>query len=529
MNKNVMLSLMSLVALIATSAYVPTAAAANMSTSMTSSASWSGANAIQGTPEVRRVGIVVDYHPGQDITIADRHGTEFMFDIGSPLRIVPSHRAHLLGVGAFVTIIAPNNVPNGHHMAVGIVIHPSVPPGFVGPSEPGGGGGGPTPGVPTSPKESPPPSGPLTPGEDKPPESFSQPVSPPLPPLNTITGYNLPSDFVDWAIPIRVAAFETITINPLETFTPVGVVEIGSDQSTPRIYMVAIDLVSTGTEVQGQLLPITTTDTLNVTFQRIPQVPNPERTNSPYEEFQVLEPAPDSFSTISAGGVCFVATTADGPTKYCSKPSASDESAQLSARNSFPSQYEQLQDLISPVAGQFGLENVIQLGQIISMQEDVQHILDCASTLTQQACGADVVVAPVTAQYFQQQFNGQFGGDDGDNGDDEDNGDNGGNGSSSQPTPITVGVVKVLRPVDTFGDTIQPGDYQIDYWFDVNGVFYAATLTGVTTNNTQVTNQQVPAVPAALINAPNSPPQPPSQISACRLFRRCVFWQSSCG
>jgi hypothetical protein len=519
MNKKLILSCLSLVMLVVTSAYIPVTAA-NVNTSLTNSAfsPGSGGNVIQLKPEVQRVGLVVAYSPGQSITIADRQGNEFTFELVSPLKIVPAHRANLLGVGAFVTIIAPNNVPNGKHIAVGIVIHRGVPSGFAGPSGPSG---GPTPNPPTV---FPPPDTTLTPGGDKPSESFSPSFDPSsVLPLDIITGYNLPGDFVDWAMPIRVAAFGTITIDPLETFTPVGVVEIGSDQNSPRIYLAEIDLNSTATEVQGRLIPITTTGTLDITFQRMPQIPNSERTNSPYEEFQALEPAPDSFSTIFAGGVCFVATTVDGPIKYCSKPSASDDSAQLSVRNNFSSQYQKLRDLISPVAEQFGLENVIQLGHIISMQEDVQHILDCASILTQQACGADVVVAPVTGQYFQQKYDETFGEGD------EDEGDNGGDGSSSQPTPIAVGVVKVLRPVDTSGGTIQPGDYRIDYWFDANGVFYAATLTGFMTDNTQVTNQQVPAVPAALINATNSPQQPPSQISGCRLLRRCIFWQGRCG
>jgi len=225
--------------------------------------------------------------------------------------------------------------------------------------------------------------------------------------------------------------------------------------------------------------------------------------------------------------VCFVATTVDGPIKYCSIASASDESSQLSVRDSFSSQYADLQDLISPVAGQFGLEDVIQLDQIISMQEDVQHIQDCASALTQQACGADVVVAPVSEQSFEQQYNEKFGGSDEDDEDDDD--EDSGDQASLQPTAFAVGVIKVLRPVDTSGGTVQPGDYRIDYWFDANGVFYAATLTGVTTANNQVTNQQIPAVPASLINAQNNPQQPPTQISACRIFRRCTFFQSSCG
>jgi hypothetical protein len=541
MNKKAFLSWLSLVMLVVTSAYVPAAAAAHMSTPMigpptspgpggngpnpnASGGNGPGANAAQSqasSPQqnVRRiVGSVTDYTAGQSITIVDRQGNQFTFDLSSPLKIVPAHRANLLGVGAFVTIIAPNNVPNGKHIAVGIVIHRGVPAGFAPPG--GGGGNQPIPG----PIVNPPPVDTLVPGEPKPSLNFSQSISPPLPTLGTITGYTFPSDFVDWTMPIRVAAFETITIDPNVTFTPVGVVEIGSDQNSPLIYQVEIDLSSTGTEVQGKLLSITTTDTLDVTFQRMPQLVNPERMNSPYEEFQSLEPAPDSFSTIFSSGVCFVATTVDGPVKYCSIASASDESGQLSVRDNFSSQYANLQDLISPIAQQFGLENVIQLDQVISMQEDVQHIQDCASQLTQQACGADVVVAAVSEQSFEQQYNEKFGGGDEDDDDDENSDDQ----SSLQPTAIAVGVVKVLRPIDTSGSNIRPGDYRMDYWFDANGVFYAATITGLTTNNTQVTNQQIPAVPASLINEDGTD-QPGAQISACRIIRRCMFWQSSCG
>jgi len=523
MNKKMILSCLSLVMLVVTSAYVPAAAAAHMSTPMIGppTSPGPGGNAApsqaSSKQDLRRVvGVVSDYTAGQSITIVDRQGNQFTFDLASPLKIVPAHRAHLLAPGVFVTIIAPNNVPGGKHIAVGIVIHPSVPRGFAGP-------GGPS--VPNPPVVFPAPGTPLLPGQDKPSESFSPSFDPSsVLPLDTITGYNLPGDFVDWAMPIRVAAFQDIIIDPAQTFTPVGVVEIGSDQTDPRIYLVAIDLVSTGAEVQGKLFPITATDTLDVTFQRMPQILNPERTGSPYEEFQDLDPAPTSFSTIFADGVCFVATTADGPVKFCSKPTASDEpTSPLSASDNFPSQYADLQDLISPVAGQFGLLDVIQLDEIISMQEDVQHIQDCASELTQQACGADLVVAPVNEQYFEQKYDEKFG--EGDE-DDEDNGDNGGDQS---PTPIDVAVVKVLQSIDTSGGTIQPGDYRMDYWFDANGVFFAATLTGVTTNNTQVTNQQIPAVPASLINANQNPKQPAAQISACRIFRRCTFFQSRCG
>jgi hypothetical protein len=64
-------------------------------------------------PEVRRVGLVVAYTEGQSITIMDKDGNQFTFALASPLKIVPAHRANMLGVGAYVTIIAPNNVPGG--------------------------------------------------------------------------------------------------------------------------------------------------------------------------------------------------------------------------------------------------------------------------------------------------------------------------------------------------------------------------------------------------------------------------------
>src|SRR6266498_1136857 len=146
MNKKVMLSWLSLVILVVTSAYVPAAVAAKMSTPMIGPASppvpggngphGNGPSTNAASPQAssqqglrRIVGTVTDYSAGQSITIADRLGNEFTFDLASPLKIVPSHRANQLGRGAYVTVIAPNNVPNGKHIAVGIVIHRGVPKG----------------------------------------------------------------------------------------------------------------------------------------------------------------------------------------------------------------------------------------------------------------------------------------------------------------------------------------------------------------------------------------------------------------
>ena len=80
------------------------------------------------------VGVVVDYEPGQSITIADQQGSQHQFMLSSSLKILPSARANLLAVGSFVTIIAPNSLSNGKQVAVGIVIHPHVPNGWKIPS-----------------------------------------------------------------------------------------------------------------------------------------------------------------------------------------------------------------------------------------------------------------------------------------------------------------------------------------------------------------------------------------------------------
>ncbi len=81
------------------------------------------------------VGVVVAYTAGQSITIMDRDGNQFTFELAPSLKIVPPQRASALAPGAYVTIIAPNNVPGGKQIAAGIVIHPGIPEGFPVPSQ----------------------------------------------------------------------------------------------------------------------------------------------------------------------------------------------------------------------------------------------------------------------------------------------------------------------------------------------------------------------------------------------------------
>ncbi len=75
-------------------------------------------------------GVVVEYHPGQSITIVDEKGNHQQYMISSTVRILPPVRANAVEVGAFVTIISPASLNQGRQMAVGIVVHPHVPPGW---------------------------------------------------------------------------------------------------------------------------------------------------------------------------------------------------------------------------------------------------------------------------------------------------------------------------------------------------------------------------------------------------------------
>lgn len=76
------------------------------------------------------VGVVVAYIPGQSITVMDQSGAQHEYSISPYVRILPPPRANMLRVGSFVTIIAPASLANGKQTAVGIVVHPQVPPGW---------------------------------------------------------------------------------------------------------------------------------------------------------------------------------------------------------------------------------------------------------------------------------------------------------------------------------------------------------------------------------------------------------------
>ena len=84
--------------------------------------------------EVPPAGIVIDYVPGESLTIVDQQGNQHEYELSASLRILPPGRANSLGVGSFVTVIAPASLDQGKQIAVGIVVHPHIPNGWTVPS-----------------------------------------------------------------------------------------------------------------------------------------------------------------------------------------------------------------------------------------------------------------------------------------------------------------------------------------------------------------------------------------------------------
>jgi len=371
-----------------------------------------------------------------------------------------------------------------------------------------------------------PPSNPHLPPDNKPPLAFSQSVDG----VNEqIIAFTFPEGSEDWTIPIKAAPLADIQSSPYslpdgwEELTPVGVVEIGDlGKIEPGIYLVALGLGATGDEVPGRLFPITASSEIEVPFQGIPQVLNPERSGSVHQQFQELASPSDNNVTISAGSVCFVVKTGGDSDyiRYCSAPGSA-----LSVIDNFASQFEALMASIQGVAEGFDLQNDIQYDQIISEKENVSSLNACRDLANrpdaarqglQQACSSDITVGPVSEKYFWDNYHDPK------------------SPLSDGRFSVPVAVVQVLGQIATDADPIRRGVYRMDYWFYASGQFYAATISGFTTNPAgnrtgEVINQPVPTVPAAFVNAEeNAPPQPGAQISTCRVFGRCSFFQNSC-
>jgi hypothetical protein len=384
------------------------------------------------------------------------------------------------------------------------------------------------------PAEANPPESPLIPTEDKPPLSFSPSADASLQP---VIGYTLPAGTPDWTVPLKAAAFIEITPGEPGTKTRVGMVEIGGkDPAITGVYEVWIDLTSG----DGELVPVTAESLQPVTFLRTDQVVNEARSQPPYSEFTELADPPTSASAISANGVCFVVKTDEEPAyvRYCSK-----EDSILSVRANFSEQYASVEASIQEVAAELPaeLQDAILYDEIISEMEDPQHLNDCRAQMeelagaeqteeTEQAlqenCSSDIAVAPLKAEIPVETASGNLFSQ--------------ADGRflfasvlsflfwQAEPPARTVAVVQVLNPIQTGGTTISAGSYRLDYWYEADGTtFHSATITGVTPEVSQVINQQIPAVPATFVNVDGTEP-PGAQISVCRIFGICTFFQKSC-
>ncbi len=80
---------------------------------------------VPGKPQkISRVGTVTAYSPGASITIEDKNGDSFTFELTVDTKILPAERASELAVGRRVTIISRRDVTGGPLTAQGVVVHP---------------------------------------------------------------------------------------------------------------------------------------------------------------------------------------------------------------------------------------------------------------------------------------------------------------------------------------------------------------------------------------------------------------------
>jgi hypothetical protein len=357
-----------------------------------------------------------------------------------------------------------------------------------------------------------PPTSPSIPGQVKPSLAFSFSVEG----INDqVIAYTFPADSTGWTIGIKAAPFDDIYSypygpDPAGFLTPVGLVEIGpgSEWVQAGIYLVMIDLDTTEAFAFGQIVNLADrSNAYDLDFSVIPQVYNRERFETSYREFNGLDFSYENSVTISANSVCFVITTDSDPPyiRYCSAPGS-----ELSLIENFGSNFGNLVDTIDRIAESFGLRDEIAYEQIISEKEDPGGIEYCRGEIynasgdteaNQPACGSDITIGPVYEDYFDRAYDET---------------------KTDEPFSVAVAVLQIHETIDTEAGPLPPGSYRLDYWFDGNGEFFAATII-----DEQGKTYKVPAVPATLVNADGTE-QPGAQISTCQIFGRCTFFQKSC-
>jgi hypothetical protein len=299
--------------------------------------------------------------------------------------------------------------------------------------------------------------------------------------------------FPDGLIALKAAALKEIpkpnSSGVAAGLTTVGRVEAGNPLTG---YEVAIKLQTdapdpeeTPQKVGGMLIPYGGGNGLPLTFEGSPVTWNPKK--------KVDKPSAISVS-IGSTTVCYVVGTGDGTGfwRYCS--TAEENGKLLSVLDTYGSQYEQLKADIRETAKQSGVSVWEDL--TISEMEDPGNINACVNGAS---CGADIVGAPVAG--FMDTYAKLA--------------------ANSGCFSIDAGAVHVLQPI---GESTQPGQYKLTFWFESGGALAGATISGQPDKGAAVKDQPIPAFEPMFVGKHD----PISQISAWRVGW-CSFWQETCG
>lgn len=317
--------------------------------------------------------------------------------------------------------------------------------------------------------------------------------------------------FDDGTVALRLAALETPLL--LENgLSEVGVIEIGEGSLISGTYVVAIDLLTHESEVEGKLTPYPEGegDDVYLTFSRSFVITNPARSE---QTAYGLGELPDISVGITADSICFVVRVPDQPPgenywRYCAL-----EDASTSVRVNFEAKFnETIAFTMTETIAVLDAKHVL-INATISEMEDPNHIKACREEKHRKdKCRADIIGAPVTNFWDEYYAQAQEKADD-------------------QPFDVIAGVVRILQEIKFDGrDRLAPGYYVVQFWFVGPGPekeFLGATVSGKTEGGDTIENQQIPAVPASFLSS-DDPGEIVSQISAWRLFGWCCFWQSNC-
>jgi hypothetical protein len=217
------------------------------------------------------------------------------------------------------------------------------------------------------------PGAPFIPQEEKPSLGLSNQPSDKK--LKNAIGYV----FDDGTVALRLAALET----PLllgNGLSEVGVIEIGEGSLISGTYVVAIDLLTHESEVEGKLTPYPEGegDDVYLTFSRSFVITNPARSE---QTAYGLGELPDISIDITADSICFVVRDPDQPPgenywRYCAL-----EDASTSVRVNFEAKFKNTTAITMTETIEVLDAKHVLFNATISEMEDPIHIVACGKTL----------------------------------------------------------------------------------------------------------------------------------------------------